>query len=55
MTYELDGIGMNNVVKIADFDSAGRGNRFPVGRNRVPSSNFQKLGIFQRRNRFLYR
>ena len=32
-----------NAVKIADFDSAGRGNRFPVGRNRVPSVNFQKL------------
>ena len=32
-----------NAVKIAYFDSAGRGNRFPVGRNRVPSVNFQKL------------
>ena len=41
-----------NAVKIAVFVSAGRGNRFPVGRNRVPSVNFSKLGIFVRRNRF---
>ena len=41
-----------SAVKIADFGSAGRGNRFPVGRNRVPSVEISKLAIFVRGNRF---
>ena len=38
--------------KVADFAVTGRGNRFPVGRNRVPSVQISKLGIFVRGNRF---
>ena len=41
-----------SAVKIAENDSAGRGNRFPVGRNRVPSVKISKTGHFVRRNRF---
>ena len=51
------GIGLEwiNAVKSAEFDSAGRGNRFPVGRNRVPLCEFIKTGKNARRNQFLYR
>ena len=33
------GFGMNKCCQIAVFDFSGRRNRFPVGRNRVPSVN----------------
>ena len=46
---ELEYIGLSET---GIFGTAGRRNRFPCGRNRVPSSNFQKWTIFQRGNRF---
>src|ERR1051325_9317201 len=39
--------------KVAENDVIGRGTRFPVGRNRVPSVKLAKIGIFTLRNRFL--
>src|ERR1051325_8360034 len=35
------------------FDSECRGNRFPIGRTRVPVCKIRKLGIFELRNRLL--
>ena len=55
MGMKRNGLRYIMLSKIAVLGSAGRGNRFPVGRNRVPLCEFIKTGKNARRNRFLYR